>query len=440
MSDLADDDDSGDVLAALQRADERSLRFTPYGLGIDRALSAAGAARFQAAAIASAQLVAAVPEAVRDTFERARRIHLQGVLDYDLFTVARDYSTLVLEAALRTRFVTYYADGVPVVRGGSADSMPVTDFDEVRSLRRTCKLRAADGTLHPIPIGSAALLRWARLEGLLVGTRSRIVDEWLSELRNRAAHPMNYELVMPPQSARTLRDIAEIINKLWGSDTEGGRLFPGPVARAARVAAIAPDRSASTELRLDQLASLGDDHLDWSFWVILAAMHEDLTRIGEAGLACAHEPGFQTTTYPAHELWSGGGPELVRVAGSGRFEGAADSVPWLDRRFFVREAEDRPDFARSAEDVLAADQLPSGIWHVLVADTPWDAWSHVRDHAPVGKAGTICKTCHVRVVASGLSTPKALELADATGATGRAALGRLTEGPPDDIRQASALG
>jgi hypothetical protein len=239
-----------------------------------------------------------------------------------------------------------------------------------------------------------------------------MVDEWLSELRNRAAHLMAHELVMPPQSARTLRDIAEIINKLWGSDTEGGRLFPGPVERTARVVAIAPDCAESTELRLDQVASLGGDVLDWSFRILLAARREDLTRIGSAGLACAHEPGFQTTHFPCRELWEGSGHELKRLAANGHFDGCADSVAWLDRQFFIRETEGRPEFARSAEDVLAADRLPSGIWHVLVADSPWDAWVHVRDHAPVGKEGTICETCQVRVLASGLSTADAVLLAE----------------------------
>lgn len=36
---------------------------------------------------------------------------------------------------------------------------------------------------------------------------------------------------MPPSVFRFLRDLTEIVNRLWGHDTEGGRLFPGPITR-----------------------------------------------------------------------------------------------------------------------------------------------------------------------------------------------------------------
>jgi hypothetical protein len=86
---------------------------TPGGLG--GRLAPADAASFQAASIAQAVLAEDVPEDVRSNFERARKLHLHGVLDYEFFTAAFDYALLVLEGALRARFLTYYDDGVPLL-------------------------------------------------------------------------------------------------------------------------------------------------------------------------------------------------------------------------------------------------------------------------------------------------------------------------------------
>ena len=55
-------------------------------------------------------------------------------------------------------------------------------------------------------------------------------------LRNNVAHP-HYHLAMPPDSARAIRDLAEIINRLWGHPTPGGRLYPAPLTREPMVIA-----------------------------------------------------------------------------------------------------------------------------------------------------------------------------------------------------------
>ena len=74
------------------------------------------------------------------------------------------------------------------------------------------------------------LQEWARREALLDGQRSRRLDPVFRSIRNNAAHP-HYHLVMPLNSARTIRDLAEIINRLWGHTTPGGRLYPAPLGR-----------------------------------------------------------------------------------------------------------------------------------------------------------------------------------------------------------------
>lgn len=82
------------VLDDLQLADERTLRFNPLGLG--GRLTPGDAAEFQAANIADTVLAASVPEEVRANFERARRMYVNGVLDYEMFTAAADFSVQAL--------------------------------------------------------------------------------------------------------------------------------------------------------------------------------------------------------------------------------------------------------------------------------------------------------------------------------------------------------
>ncbi len=50
--------------------------------------------------IADATLVGDVPLDIRENFERARQLHMYGVLQYEFFTVASEYSLLVLAPIL----------------------------------------------------------------------------------------------------------------------------------------------------------------------------------------------------------------------------------------------------------------------------------------------------------------------------------------------------
>jgi len=390
--------DGAELLAELQRPDALTQRFTPYGLGLSVQLSAEDAARFQAASIARAVLAEDVPQDVCDNFERARKLHRYGVLEYEFFTAASDYVLLVLEGALRVRFVSYYGGEIPVVRKGHEEKLAARSFDEVRKIPRNAQLRSADGTVHPVPLGTGALLDWARRERLLTGTRTRAVDRALADLRNHAAHPVTYTVTGPPNSAGTICDVAEVVNKLWGHDTPGGHLFPAPLAREARVVALAPGALAATEMRLDQVAAVSDEMRGWEYVVVLAVGREDLTEIGADGLVFAHRPGFQTTTFPAEELWRGTWHDLVAAIDAGEFSCRADTVEHLDRLFFIRTSHDGIDRARSPRDLLALSDVPPGRWDAIRADSPWDAWIHVRDHGQAAlEPDGACSVCFARV-------------------------------------------
>ena len=82
------------------------------------------AADFQMANIARAVLAENVLKEVRDNFERARKLHLHGVLEYEFFIAAGDYVPLVLEGALRVRFLAIYNNEIPQgSRGGTAGTL-----------------------------------------------------------------------------------------------------------------------------------------------------------------------------------------------------------------------------------------------------------------------------------------------------------------------------
>jgi hypothetical protein len=93
--------------------------------------------------------------------------------------------------------------------------------------------------------------------------------------RNAAAHTVNYTVGPPVDVGRTSSHVAEIINKLWGVDTPGGRLFPGPMARLPRAIAVSPDGGSSTEFL--SFPSLREDDpklRDWIYTICLASQEQ----------------------------------------------------------------------------------------------------------------------------------------------------------------------
>ena len=381
------------ILEALREADETTLRFSPWGLG--GRLEPAASAAYLAGLMSHAGLVDTVPEDVRLSFERVRTVFMHGLLDYDLFTAAYSLGHLVLEGALRTRFITYYEGGVPILRDGTKEVLSVSSFaryhDALRFARkRRQKLQLVGDPPEKLPQGYASLYAWAQRRGLLIGQRNIGVFGSIVKLRNYVAHPEGHMVDMPPNVFRFLRDLTEIVNRLWGHDTEGGRLFPGPIARWARGAAVAPDGSAAVTFSSLAQVRVEKDRTDWTYAVFLAAAEDDVIRIGPptpGGLGFTYTPGFQMTTYPAQLLWGPGRwDELVASLGQLSDSFPVDHVPFLDRIFYVRTTQHGGiEFPRDRHDVLVTDlDDEAATWHVLRADFPMDAFVLIRDreHAP----------------------------------------------------------
>jgi hypothetical protein len=249
-------------LAELQEPDKMTLRFGPMGLETGRMLVADDAALYRQEVISGADLVPAAAASTRRTFERLRSTYAYGILSYEIFTVVHDLVQLVIEQALRDRFMEFH-HGVVCFQdtAGAVHEIRERTFDELHDalhsenrlrrpqswrlpLRRTGELIYFDGMLH-------SLFRWARGEGLLRGQRNRRLEPLLKTTRNYVAHGSGDHLVTPVDTARDINDAAEIINQLWGSATPGGRLFPAPIRRevqsshGARPAAFWQDLSAT---------------------------------------------------------------------------------------------------------------------------------------------------------------------------------------------------
>lgn len=368
-------------LKELQKPDEIALLFTPRGFG--GRMEPEDAARFQSQTIAHARLVEAVPVEIAENFGRARALHRYGVLEYEFFSVASDQAFLVLESALRTRFLSFYDGEIPVSRDGVEETLRARSFEDVRRARASLKLRGREGTAL-LPVGARALLGWARGERLLPGSSTRRVDDALGALRNFAAHPEGSAVHGPPDSARTVRDVAEVINTLWGHRVPGGRLFPAPVMRVPRVASIAHGGRGAAEMGLHHVGDLDPGEQDADFGVFLAALDEKLTERRGDDWAFTHRPGLQWTTYPCEQIWTGDHAGLLAEIESGSFTALGDQIEHLDRLFFVRRRDGQTDEPRSAADLLALDPPPVGRWHAVLADDPHQAFMHVRDHTGKG--------------------------------------------------------
>jgi len=147
-------------------ADDRSLRFTSLGLATGGKLSPENAAEFQQRSSFIGDLATTVPKDTRDSFERLRTLHSYGALCYDPFTVAEDLRWVVLEQALREKFIEYYegalditgwAERVQLVNASSAGPWELPVLGQVSA--PSAVLVRPDGHVAWVGEGSDAGLR-----------------------------------------------------------------------------------------------------------------------------------------------------------------------------------------------------------------------------------------------------------------------------------------
>ena len=164
-------------LSELQEADERTLPFNPLGLGGH--MRPEDSAEFQQQVVARYELVPAVAQGTRQSFDQLRRIFGYGVLCYDIFTVISDHALLVWEQALRDRFIEFHQGTVTFIdlQTGQVKELVAERYEQVHefaSRHRAWKLKVGDGPETMAFNGTLGGLReWARAMGLLRGQRNR---------------------------------------------------------------------------------------------------------------------------------------------------------------------------------------------------------------------------------------------------------------------------
>jgi hypothetical protein len=386
-------------IAELTQVDEFVRRLGPLGLNMAGMMSDTDAVEYHQQTIAGAELTEAVPESTRRSFERLRMLHTYGAFCYDLYTVANDQSLLVLEQALGERFIDFYGGTVEVVRETDQQVavLQAGNYEEVfDSLQTDGRTPARNGWRLRLR-SSAELLKfngylrdlfiWARREGLLVGQRSRRLDPLLVSMRNGVAHGRVNHLLTPMYSSRAIWQTAEIINQLWGASTPGGRYSPAPIPR--KVLAIgwegADPPTNWTLLRGDQLVDARSELHDWTFILVRGIENDE----GLWNFRSRFELCNATTDYLAGPCSWQDAQAWVESNGLD-----PDAVTILDRLFLVRQLDGKLEWARRPEVFAALPETEQlGSWHLLRADNPGDAVTHVRG-GPWGVEGDCASSGH----------------------------------------------
>lgn len=388
-------------LEDLCKPDERTQHFTPYGLGTTHMLTPEAALEYQQSVLKGTDLVDEVAEGTRLSFERLRILYVYGVLEYEFFTIAGQLARLVIEQALRDRFLDFYQHGVVMVntKSGAERTELFTSFDQVHDAfsRRRWKLKlTAPGESMAFNGMLTDLWNWARREGLLPGQWARKLQSTQVALRNTVAHPSRYRLDTPVDAALVVHDLAEIINCLWGTRTPGGRLHPAPVRRS--VVLIAWNDTGGVEIGDTESVPTERMASDCTC-VLVRAVADNLDNL------TSFDPQFETTRYPVDLLWGPGTPDQARAwVAEHRPDG--DEVDHLDRHFAIRRQDDHVDKPRSVAVTagLSPNERP-GSWYLVKADDPLSAFNHIRNQtrehtACIDRMGP-CPHCPADIVAGG---------------------------------------
>ncbi|GGM66452.1 hypothetical protein GCM10011608_59620 [Micromonospora sonchi] len=397
-------------LAQLRETDERSQRFTPLGLGLDRMLAPESAATYHQETVAQIDLADDVAQGTRDAFERLRNIRAYGVLCYEIYTLVNDHALLVIEQALRDRFIDFHDGSCTFAhRDGRENTITIGEYDDVYkaakrySPGRGYRLRVGGGPATVEFNGMLDGLRtWARAAGLLRGQRNRGIEQLLAKLRNSVAHPSSTHLLTPVDCAMTLRDLAEFINQLWGVPTPGGRLYPAPAERdvlfigwnANGSMTLAPaDHLTAGLIRLDDIEQC----------VIVRAFFGPGARLEDPDLHYFNSR-YENTRLPTEYLWGPGSPTEA-AAWLTTIHPTCDSVDLLDQVFAIRHDGDR--LYRPMKPGVVALLDPgdqTGHWYLIQADLPQDAFIHIQRllaAEPECRQAGECMACPVEILDQG---------------------------------------
>ena len=217
-------------------------------------------------------------------------------------------------------------------------------------------------------------------------------------MRNHFAHGAAFSVSMPNYSAQGIRDLAEVINRLWGSMSPGGRLYPAPLEREVLVIGWSDARAdepaglSKMVMRAEQLLEGGEQGDDCQYLVIRGAWADE--RVME------FDARYELTLYPAELLWgSGSRAECIAWLTSAAL--ANDHVCYLDRLFAIRRDGGKVFLPRRPEVLIGLGGADTaGTWSLVRADSPLEAFHHVR-HVEHGEPFSGDERCPIDEVATG---------------------------------------
>jgi hypothetical protein len=385
------------TLAELQEPDQRSLMWSVW------TADPAKAAELAQRLLSQVALSPDVPETTRQSFERLCTLFSYGILCYDLYTVAGDLARLVVEQALRDRFLPFYGGTVNFTDGqGVPQAVTASSYDDLyRAIRRDdgrlrgWKLQPRSGAVPFVFSGElTSLLRWARAERLLAGQADRLRDQRRAWFRNFVAHP-TYHLQGPDYAERGIIDLADLVNRIWGSPSRTA------VAREPIMITWTGDTvtwGGSPGPLRDQSADAGPPTS-----VIALAVPGD-PELGD------YDALYETTSLPCEWLWGPGSP----AEASDWLEHnpqAGDQAETVDRLFLLRYHDSllwlpqKPSVAAAARGTAA-----EGTWYLLRADSPFVGFNHLRrvlsgysdpEPGPPHSSDGDCQACPTQSVSSG---------------------------------------
>jgi hypothetical protein len=349
------------ALAELGAIDPTSQRFTPLGLGITRILKPQAAVEYHQRTV-DVEFSPDVLESTRNSFERLQQTHIAGILNHELFSVAESYSLLVLEQAFAERFVAYYDGKIPLI-----DKRDNTDFlEDVRIFNQVYDALNKGGTharsgWKVVSLKHAAaklefsgtfrsLIDWARHEGLLHGQRFRRMEDAIVRIRNRSAHPTSYSRNAPTDSAASIHLVAEVINRIWGFRSPGGRIFPAPAAPQIVLPCWDPQTDTISSNRADDL-HLWENRKDWQFIAVLAFERDESVWYFDSD--------FEATTLPAQYLWGPAGWQEA-LSWLSTVVVAPKEIDYLDRHFVVHVGGDPMELPRNVDQFAGVPEAVRG--------------------------------------------------------------------------------
>jgi hypothetical protein len=313
-----------------------------------------------------------VPPEVSGPWEKLQRLCCNGVFDYENFTHVERDAHRVLEIALNMRLLEHYQRRIPITLDGRVELRDVRTFDDVFALLGS-GTRKGGPRLQGHPRFDASLnslMVWARSERFFYGQRNRVTEEMTVVIRNHLFHS-EFDLVeAPPEALRTLSCTYQMIRRLWGYNTPGYDLYPGPIQRSPWLLGVGTSEVRYVWLPLVGMPGVTDAERHDMTWYVVQAWEKE--RLSE------WTPGFETTDTPVGQLWGPGSwQQLEAAVAAHESSWPDDEVEELDRIFYVRVRGGLVEYASSAEQLAGLVDAAGDRWYAVRADHPHAAVNHV---------------------------------------------------------------